>query len=285
LVYVRSSNDWNFWRIEMSALGAPTTSLPARTISSTKHESHCQFSPDGRRVAFSSDRSGEPEIWLSDPDGSNAVQLTSTHAQQTTWPHWSPDGQLIAFSSNGEDEFDIYVIPATGGKPRRLTSHPAIDICPRFSRDGAWIYFTSRRSGDFRIWKMPANGGDAAQITPNQGRGAIEALDGSHIYYHSASLVAPLWRLPISGGEPVKVLDRVIWYNFCLVKKGAYYIDRLGGEHRLQYLDFITGRSATVAHNLGEVGAGLTAAPDGRTILFTRVDTSTDDLMLVENFR
>ncbi|MEK6325094.1 MAG: protein kinase [Acidobacteriota bacterium] len=285
LVYVRSFNDWNFWRIETSAAGAPSSSAPVVAISSTKAEYHCQFSPDGRRVAFSSDRSGEAEIWVSDPEGSNAVQLTSMGAQDTNCPHWSPDGHLIAFSSNGEGEFDIYIVPAAGGKPRRLTSHPAIDIASTFSRDGKWIYFNSMRSGDYRVWKMPAAGGDAVQVTPNQGTQAFEVSDGSSIYYLTASVVSPVWRLPTSGGEPVKVLDGVIWFNFCLVEKGAYYIDRLGGETRLQYLNFATGKSTTVARNLGEVGAWLTASPDGRTILFTRVDSSVDDLMVVENFR
>jgi Tol biopolymer transport system component len=285
LVYTRSFADTNIWRVETSGRGAPSSSAPVVAISSTRPEYHCQFSPDGRRVAFASDRSGEGEIWVSDPDGSNAVQLTRTNAQDTNCPHWSPDGQLIAFSSNAEGEFDIYVVSAGGGKARRLTSHPAIDIDPTFSRDGKWIYFSSMRTGDYRVWKMPAAGGDAVQVTPNQGNQALEAADGSSIYYLTASVVSPLWRMPTSGGEAVKVLDGVIWFNFCLVEKGAYYIDRLGGETRLQYLNLVTGKSMMVARNLGEVSAGLTASSDGRTILFTRVDSSTDDLMLVENFR
>lgn len=51
------------------------------------------------------------------------------------------------------------------------------------------------------------------------------------------------------------------------------------------YLNFATGKSTTVARNLGEVGQGFTVSPDGRTILYGRVDSSVDDLMLVENFR
>jgi len=286
LVYVRSFADTNFWRIETSAPGAPSSSAPVMAISSTKAEYHIQFSPDGRRVAFVSVRSGEPEIWVSDPDGSNTVQLTSMGAVDTNCPRWSPDGQLIAFSSTGKGEFDVYTVPAAGGKPRRLTSHSAIDLCPTFSRDAKWIYFSSMRSGDYRVWKMPASGGDAVQVTPNQGGGgAFESPDGSSIYYNTVSVVGSVWRLPTSGGQPVKVLDGVVWFNWCLVEKGAYYIDRLGGETRLQYLNFVTGKSTTVARNLGEVGAGLTASPDGRTILFTRMDSSADDLMLVENFR
>jgi hypothetical protein len=49
--------------------------------------------------------------------------------------------------------------------------------------------------------------------------------------------------------------------------------------------NFAARRSSTVARNLGDVRTGLTASPDGRTILYTRTDSSVDDLMLVENFR
>ena len=72
---------------------------------------------------------------------------------------------------------------------------------------------------------------------------------------------------------------------FAVLEKGIYYIDRPAGETRLQFFDFATGRSTTVARNLGQVNLGLTASPDGRTILYSRVDSSVDDLMLVENFR
>jgi hypothetical protein len=92
------------------------------------------------------------------------------------------------------------------------------------------------------------------------------------------------------------VLDGVLRSNFAVLDGGIYYIDQLpdnagGGpndrpsvETRLQYFDFATSTSKTVARNLGPVGLGLTASSDGRTILFTRLDASIDDLMLVENF-
>jgi hypothetical protein len=72
---------------------------------------------------------------------------------------------------------------------------------------------------------------------------------------------------------------------FTALNSGIYYIDRPLGEARLQFFNFATGKSTTVARNLGDVRLGLTASPDGRTIIYSRVDSSVDDLMLVENFR
>ncbi|HEX4945488.1 MAG TPA: protein kinase, partial [Blastocatellia bacterium] len=208
LVYARNFVDTNLWRVETTALGAPasTAPVPVSVISSTRNEYHCQFSPDGRRVAFISNRSGEMEVWVSDLDGANASALTSLRAQESNCLHWSPDGQQIAFSSNVQGEFDVYVVPSAGGRPRRLTSHPSIDLCPRFSRDGQWLYFSSMRSGDYRVWKMPAEGGEAVQVTPNQGGIAVESADGGSLYYNMVAVVSPLWRLPLAGGEPVKAL-------------------------------------------------------------------------------
>jgi serine/threonine protein kinase len=286
LVYVRSFADYNIWRIETSGPGAPTSSPPVASISSTRVDWIAQLSPDGRRVAFCSNRSGELEIWLADPDGASAVQLTSLGAQTTCTPRWSSDGQMIAFDSNLEGQYEIYLIAAAGGKPRRLTSHPANDHVPSFSRDGRWIYFSSNRTGGDQIWRMPAAGGEAVQVTHNVGYVAFESLDGAYIYYtQTAEAPSALWRLPTSGGQPVKVLDGVVGRAFMVLERGIYYIDQPSGVTRLQFFDFATGKSTTVAGNLGRIVQGLTASPDGRTILYSRVDASGDDLMLVENFR
>jgi eukaryotic-like serine/threonine-protein kinase len=207
-------------------------------------------------------------------------------SEVTGTPRWSPDGQTIAFDSILGGQFDIYVVTASGGKPRRVTSHPANDHIPSFSRDGKWIYFSSNRTGEHQVWKIPTSGGDAVQVTDNIGYVAFESPDGAHVYYtQTLSTPSALWRLPTSGGQPVKVLAGVINRAFTVLERGIYYIDRPSGESRLQYFDFANGRSTTVAGNLGDLRNGLTASPDGRTILYTRVDSSVDDLMLVENFQ
>jgi serine/threonine protein kinase/WD40 repeat protein len=286
LAYVRNSADENIYRIATNAPGALSSSPPVVAIASTRQDIHCKFSPDGRRVAFTSTRSGEWEIWVSDPDGSHAVQLTFMHAQATGGPHWSPDGQRLVFASDLEGQFEVYEIAAAGGQPRRITSHQAFDHAANYSADGKWIYFCSTRNGPYQIWKVPASGGDAVQVTANEGFVSFESPDGAYLYYtESSQTSSPLWRVPTSGGQPVKVLDGIVMWDFSVLEKGIYYIGRAGAETQLQFYDFATRTSKTVARNLGEAAGGVTATSDGRTILFSRMDSTIDDLMLVENFR
>ncbi|MBM3815199.1 MAG: hypothetical protein FJW20_26595 [Acidimicrobiia bacterium] len=290
LVYVRSLTDENIWRVDLPSPGRPAASPPSLAISSTKADIHCMFSPDGSRVAFTSTRSGAWEIWTSNPDGSAAVQLTFLEAPTGTGaPRWSPDGSLIVFASDAEGQFDILVVPSGGGKPRNITSHPALDHVPVFSRDGKWIYFSSNRSGVYQIYKVPVSGGDPVQVTTDGGWNSTESPDGADLYYLRQAAVGaqqPLWRASISGAEPVMVLGQVITSYFAVMRRGIYYVDEQSGAHRIQYYDFATRRSTIVVPNLGVAPmGGFTASPDGRTILFAKQDSSVDDLMLVENFR
>jgi dipeptidyl aminopeptidase/acylaminoacyl peptidase len=225
------------------------------------------------------------EVWVAETNGGDAVQLTSMGAQTTT-PRWSQDGQLIAFQSNREGQFDIYVVPGTGGRPHNLTSHPANDHAPSFSRDGQWVYFSSTRTGNYRIWKIPVRGGEAVQVT-DAGFRAIEGTDGKDIYYSVGTLgdTATLWRTSTVGGPAVKVLNGVVHDAFAIIDTGIYFVDRDGSEARLQYYDFVTRRSVTVTRGLGDIRPFITASPEGRVILVSRVDSALQDLMLVENFR
>jgi dipeptidyl aminopeptidase/acylaminoacyl peptidase len=287
LVYVRTLEDFDIWRVDTSSPGVLASSEPEVAISSTRNDVVGDFSPDGTRVVLASNRtSPAAEIWIANPDGTNAIQLTSTgNSGLSAAPRWSPDGRSIAFQSNFEGQFEIYVIPSSGGQLRRITSHPGSDHAPSFSRDGQWIYFSSNRTGDWQIWKVPSRGGDAIEVTRTGGFSSFESMDGIHLYYWVPGSPSSLWRVPTSGGDPVLLLEGDIAEGFAVLEKGIYYCNWLSGEARLQFLDFDSGSSTTVARGLGEVAGPLTASPDGRTILYIRVDSSGDDLMLVENFR
>src|SRR5262249_36517991 len=115
----------------------------------------------------------------------------------------------------------------------------------------------------------------------------IESEDGAFVYFVEASpdMPGPLWQLPVSGVEPVKLLDSVIASSYDVVKSGIYDLERVSSDDRLMYFDLSTRRSILIAQNLGKVVDGLSASRDGRMILFSRVDSSVNDTMLLENLR
>jgi hypothetical protein len=117
---------------------------------------------------------------------------------------------------------------------------------------------------------------------------AIESEDGASLYYTEArttNMPATLWRVPVAGGPAVKMTEGVNSTSFAVAKNGIYYLERTNGESRLRYFDLGSRTTSTVAGNLGNTDFGLAVSPDGGTILFSRTDSSVNDLMLVDNFR
>ena len=91
------------------------------------------FSPDGRHIAFASERDGNLEIYVMGFDGSNPRRLTDHPTRHRTFlPRWSPDGRHIAFVSERDGNLEIYVMASDGSNPRRLTdrSDTASDRSP-----------------------------------------------------------------------------------------------------------------------------------------------------------
>jgi dipeptidyl aminopeptidase/acylaminoacyl peptidase len=147
LVYEQSLRDLNIYRIPRPGLDwrndLKNEPQPIPLIPSTVAQVDPQFSPDGRKIAYST----YAEIWTCTVDGANKIQLTDLGAQDVGSPRWSPDGTHIAFDSQGNGMEQIYIVPARGGLPRLLISESSACL-PSWSRDGQWIYFASHRTGD-----------------------------------------------------------------------------------------------------------------------------------------
>jgi Tol biopolymer transport system component len=168
LAYTPQLENVNIWRAKGPRSTAQAGS-PIELIASPRVQADEQFSPDGKKIAFSSDRSGSFEIWVCNGDGSSPVQLTSVVGAFAGSPHWSPDGRWIAFDSRPGGKTGIFVVSAEGGEPRGVTEGTWNDVAPSWSRDGKWIYFCSNRSGDEELWRVPAEGGQAVQVTKSGG--------------------------------------------------------------------------------------------------------------------
>ena len=138
LVYEQVVSDTNIWRAEASATTGGPGAL-TKLIASTRRDEGPEFSPDGRRITFSSDQSGTMQVWVCNSDGSNPVQLTSFAGSGAELSRWSPDGQQIAFGAAWKGDSDIYVISAQGGASRQLIGDRSNNFQPAWSRDGRWI--------------------------------------------------------------------------------------------------------------------------------------------------
>lgn len=288
LVCRRRHEDINVWRLDLKHEGGAAASA-VRLLASTRIDYNPQFSPDGKRIAFHSTRSGQAEIWIADSEGLNAYQLTSMGAPVTGSPRWSPDGAMIAFDSNAAGNYDIYVVEASGGgTPRRLTTDPNDDGIPSWSHDGRWIYFASNRSGQQQIWKMPSGGGPAVQVTRGGGYVAFESPDGRFLYYQKGGPPASsIWKVPVDGGPETEVTPAAAWMGFALTSQGIYFISATveGIPTAIQFQSFASGQPRQVAELRRPPGLGLAVSPDKRWLLFSQLDRCDSDLVLVENFR
>jgi TolB protein len=112
-------------------------------------------------------RSGSPNVWVCNADGTNFKQLTSSPEDESS-PCWSPDGQWICFATKIKSRRVLAKVPAGGGEVQRIpTSGVSNPTDPDWSQDGKWIAFTSQM-GDFNICVVPAGGGTATVLVPGQ---------------------------------------------------------------------------------------------------------------------
>jgi Tol biopolymer transport system component/DNA-binding winged helix-turn-helix (wHTH) protein len=295
LAYVQANESTKIWAYPIPSTGEIPRD-PALLIGSRQLQVGPQYSPDGKRIVFTSDRTGSWEIWVSTADGTNAMQLTSFGDRQTGTPRWSPDGKLIAFDSRPEKRSDIYVMDSAGGKPHPITVGPFDNVVPSFSRDGKWVYFSSNSSGGWELWKVALNGSDKPiRVTHNGGFSAFESFDGQILFYSKWDKPG-IFSMPVQGGEETMVTGDLIphlWGAWAVVPDGLYLItpqqeqDTKELYPALSFYQFAT-KNLKVIRRLDttpNVGPSVAISPDGKTLLYVQPDKGGTDIMIVDNFR
>ena len=279
LLYSTLSINFDIHRVDLKVADAK----PERFLSSTRYDGSPAYSPDGKQIAFSSNRGGMRQIWVADSDGANVAALTSFSTGVAEDPQWSPDGRWIGFDASPEGNSDVYTVPARGGPVKRLTDHQGSYHTPSWSPDGKWVYFRSNRAGRSEIFRMQADGGAVQQMTHNDGAYGRISPDGKWLYYLVAN--KELWKMPSGGGEPTQVMAPGTGFAFDLTTHGFYLI----GAHQAEGWPVIfypfDGRKPRTETTISQLARSLSISPDGRWLVYTTVDDPIYEIMLVENFR
>ena len=283
LVYTVSPEVSSIWRV---TLGDPSEKPDEHVIvRSPGRESGARYSPDGKKIADISDQTGNDEIWISDADGGNRVQVTSMKGPDLARIRWSPDSKTLIFDAQGQQGTDLYTVPAeAGGKPVRVQLGA---LNGSWSHDGKSIYFQAHD----HVWKSAPDGGSPQQLEAKDGAAQpVETWDGKFIYFRQWRT---FWRIPVAGGDEEEAIipeHELMWSTTLQpVKQGMYYLEweRSARMPVVSFYDFAEKKSSVVFKMPNAGGRILTysVSPDGKYLLYARVDQSQTNIDIVENFR
>lgn len=250
------------------------------------------WSPDGRHILFLSDRAGDWDIWLMEPDGTNQVNLTADFSGLTGEASWSPDGSQIIFSSDRTGNNDIWVMEADGANPINLTPEMSHDEGePVWSPDGQFIAFVSTQSGTYSVWVMSAeNGGEKRQISPVDQQSYLVPgwlSDSRTVIFEGGTKESfQIWRaaidgslaVPLAGDIPYRAAntqicaanDRIVFTNLAENVLGEIWIMNADGSG----LTNLTPNAQ---------GSSPVWSPDGRFIAFRSLRAGETDIWIMES--
>jgi TolB protein len=167
------------------------------------------WSPDGRWIALTLSKDGNPEVYTVRVGTSEFRRLTSNRGIDTD-PSWSPTGREIAFASDRSGTPQIWVMDAEGTNPRRLTFGGSYDTQPRWSPRGDTIVFTRRTAGGFDLWAINPDGSNPRPLTQGQGsnESASWAPSGRHLVFSSTRGGRAQLYTMLADGSEQQVLTR-----------------------------------------------------------------------------
>jgi serine/threonine protein kinase/Tol biopolymer transport system component len=302
LVWANSLEDTNIWSVPV------TGGKPVRVVASAMRDVDVALSSLGL-LAFRSDRSGFPEIWISGKNGESQKKVTDLRGF-TGSPRWSPDGRRLAFDSRRTNAAtDVYVMDCDPvqlqcGPPLQVTDNDTTDGLPSWSADGSHLYFASLRSGEWQVWKTAASGKsrEAIQMTTQGGYFAAESADGRWLYYSriDSPEAMGVWRKPLGSssyraddtGEmilPMEYRATATWILsgreiFYYTLGDGYYTPGEGREPVALWAFDLQTRRKRMVHRAGDapLGRGLALSPDGNSLFFVRLDRSESNIMVAD---
>ena len=258
-------------------------------IPSSRAQWDAHYSPDGKRIAFSSLRSGLLGVWISNHDGATLVQISNPDVVSGS-AQWSPDGKMVAFDSFPGEYWEIYVVDVAERRPRKVVTNITDVIRPQWSSDGKWIYFISKGPGREGVYRCPASGGDAVLLAKDiNAINPRESLDGKTVYFasdHDRSTLKKV-ALPAQPDTESKVdgMPRISEAELWTISRGGIYFVPADAPRSLRYFDFATRQVRPIFEVDKDFSTGLSVSPDGRWILYSLVGHQSSDIMIVDHFQ
>jgi serine/threonine-protein kinase len=287
LVFAVRGVNSDLWRLPVNPTTGATTGAAQPVVMTTRVESRGAWSPDGRSVAFNSDRLGEMNIWLRGSDGTER-QLTRGPGGDYQ-PAWSPDGSRIVFFSARGGNADIWSASVAEGRLTRLTEDPATDINPFYSPDGRQIAFMSDRGGRSEVWVMQSDGSAPRRVTSIGAGGHFlrwTAEGHSIVFRAEVGARVQIYRVAVDDGTLTRLPDVASGAHMSFSPSRALVLDVRGHKSLWVYpLDGQPGRQIFSFSN-PEIRIDYPIwSPDGRSILFDRAAPRGGDLWLLEAAR
>lgn len=174
------------------------------------------FSPDGTRLTFDSNRTGDWEVYLVNVDGTGLRQLTEANGQDS-FTSWSPQGDSIVFDSERDGDFEVYVLEIASGEISKLTDNEVWDGEPAWSPDGTTIVFHSDRDDDgvFDLYAMRPDGSSPTRVV-ERGFSPAWSPDGTRIAFAREpedGSDRDLWILDVESGSEELLVDGDAWQD------------------------------------------------------------------------
>lgn len=263
MTFVQNDHDVEILRIPLRHRGGTPAAAPAgewtAVASSIAIDSRPSLSPDDRRMAFTSNRSGSPQIWIVDLASGQTVQLTNLPPGPLGHMSWSPDGGRIAFTTTivAGRARDLYTVSVPDGRVSPLVERESDDKWQWWSLDGKFVYFVGGPESNGKIWRVPAEGGPPTVFYDNSFKAFREKPRGGYILIKDG-----VWMLPGLLEDKPELLTGVTPFDstsFDVTASGVYFVT---GERQLLHYGFSTRKLTTVAILSKPVRAGVAVSRD-----------------------
>jgi Tol biopolymer transport system component/predicted Ser/Thr protein kinase len=273
LAFATLRQNADIWKLPVLPQSGMPRGSPEAVISTTREDSRGAWSPDGKMVAFNSDRAGDMNIWLFSPADSNPRQLTIGHGGDFQ-PNWSPDEKNIVFFSSRSGNPNVWEVEIASGALRRLTSNSGMNVNPFFSPDGTFIAYQSDQSGRLEVWVMNADGSNPRRLANVGVTGHFMRWSdsGREVIFRCTCGGKPAtMKVSVDGGDPQPFVEMMGGSHMSFSPDRSRIMDVVG--HRILWVSPVNDGKPEKVYEFSDPDVRIDYpvwSPDGKWVLFDR---------------